>query len=202
MKDQIRHTLRDSSPVADPAAVAQARWPKGVAGSLAPEPLIPAAVLLPIIDTDDHLNVMLTRRTDHLRDHPGQISFPGGRVESHDAGPHQTALRETEEEIGLAPEFVEIVGYLEPQPIVTGFAVTPVVGLVRSGFTLRLDEFEVAEVFQVPLKFFLDASNVRVGIRRVGEAELPLVEYEYRHYRIWGATAQIIHSFSKIIYKT
>lgn len=171
-------------------------------GPVTREPLIPAAVLLPLVGDAGELDVMLTRRTDHLRDHPGQISLPGGRVESHDAGPQATALRETEEEIGLAPEFVEVVGYLEPQPIVTGFAVTPVVGLVRSGFTLQLDDFEVAEVFQVPLEFFLDARNLQIGVRRVSGAEIPLVEYEYRHYRIWGATAQIIHMFSKTLTKT
>ena len=195
MKDHIRQQLAGSAPVADPASVARQRLPPGVDESVFPEPLTPAAVLVPLVDVAGELEVLLTRRTDHLKDHPGQISFPGGRVEARDAGALGTALRETEEEIGLSPDFVEVIGYLEPQPIVTGFAVTPVVAFVHPGFSLALDHFEVAEVFQVPLAHFLDANNLEVGVRRVRGFELPVYEYRYQQYRIWGATAHMLRAF-------
>ena len=181
--------------MADPASAARQRLPPGVDESLFPEPLIPAAVLVPLVDVTGELEVLLTRRTDHLKDHPGQISFPGGRVETRDAGALGAALRETEEEIGLSADFIDVVGYLEPQPIVTGFAVTPVVAFVRPGFSLVLDQFEVAEVFQVPLAHFLDADNLAVGVRRVRGFDVPVYEYRYQGYRIWGATAHMLRAF-------
>ncbi len=107
--------------------------------------LTPAAVLVPLVERPGGITVLLTRRTEHLNDHPGQISFPGGRVEARDAGPVETALRETEEEIGLARSHVEIVGRLDRYETVTGFIITPVVGLVRPGFSLTLDAFDIKE---------------------------------------------------------
>src|SRR5574343_2042606 len=123
------------------------------------QPLTPAAVLFPIVLRDDGHTVLLTQRTAHLRDHAGQISFPGGRVEAHDATPMDTALRETEEEIGLSRERVEIVGLLPEYRTGTGFRVTPVVALVTHPFDLQTDPFEVAEIFEVPLAFLLDPAN-------------------------------------------
>ena len=117
------------------------------------QPLTPAAVLFPIVLRNGGQTVLLTQRTAHLRDHAGQISFPGGRVEVEDISPSHTALRETEEEIGLNRERIEILGFLPEYRTGTGFRVTPVVALVQPPFELRPDPFEVAEVFEVPLSF-------------------------------------------------
>ena len=110
-----------------------------------------AAVLIPLLLKEDGLWVLLTQRTNHLRDHAGQISFPGGRMDSEDRSPNDTALRESEEEIGLDPKRVEIIGHLPQYLTVSGYSVTPVVGLVQAQAEYVLDEFEVADVFEVPL---------------------------------------------------
>src|SRR6056297_1110083 len=122
-------------------------------------PLRPAAVLVPLVDRADGLTVLLTERTAHLHAHAGQISFPGGAFEPGDADAVAAALRETEEEVGLAPEQVEVVGRLDTYVTRTGFEVTPVVGLVRPPVLLRPDPFEVADVFEVPLDFILDPAR-------------------------------------------
>ncbi len=136
--------------------------------------------------------MLLTRRTDHLRDHAGQVSFPGGRVEAHDGGAVATALRETEDEIGVVPSHREVVGELDLYETRTGFRITPVVGLVEPGFTLTLDEFEVAGVFEVPLSFVLDPANhqKRSLVWRGAERHFYLLPYDGRD--IWGATAGMI----------
>ncbi|MSQ51131.1 MAG: CoA pyrophosphatase [Betaproteobacteria bacterium] len=151
-----------------------------------------ASVLIPVIERDAGLTVLFTRRTDHLQAHAGQISFPGGGAEPADASPIATALRETEEEIGLHPRHIEILGSLEEHPTVTGYRVTPVVGLVAPPFDLRLDEFEVAEIFEVPLAFLLDPVNHRRDsmIREGRRREFDAVPYG-PHY-IWGATAAML----------
>ena len=119
----------------------------------------PAAVLFPIVQRPQGHTVLLTQRTDHLRDHAGQVSFPGGRVDAVDVSPQATALRETQEEIGLSPSHIEIFGYLPQYYTGTGFVVTPVVGLLTPPFELQPDPFEVAEIFEVPLSFLLDPAN-------------------------------------------
>lgn len=128
-------------------------------GSLKRRALTPAAVLVPLIDRTDGMTVLLTQRTEHVGDHAGQISFPGGRIEPHDTDPEAAALRETEEEIGLAPDRIEVIGRLNGYETTTGFRVIPVVGLIRPPLSLKLDPFEVAEVFEVPLAFILDPAN-------------------------------------------
>ena len=167
--------------------------------ALFPKLLIPAAVLVPLVERKSGLTVLLTRRTDHLRDHPGQISFPGGRVAATDAGPLAAALRETSEELGISSDLVEVVGYLPPHPVVTGFAVTPVVGFLPGSLELRPDPVEVAEVFEVPLTFILDPANARSGLRRIGNMDVPVWEYRYQSHKIWGATASILNIFRLII---
>lgn len=160
--------------------------------SEAPENLIAAAVLVPLVLRQEGVTMLLTQRTDHLRDHAGQVSFPGGRVEAHDEGAVATALRETEEEIGVGPSHIEVVGELDLYETRTGFRITPVVGLVEPGFTLTLDEFEVAEVFEVPLSFALDPANhqKRSLVWRGAERHFYLLPYGERE--IWGATAGMI----------
>jgi 8-oxo-dGTP pyrophosphatase MutT (NUDIX family) len=159
------------------------------------ETLRPAAVLVPVIDRDDQLTVLFTRRTDHLHDHAGQISFPGGRAEPHETDAAETALREAEEEIGLTADRVEILGHLSEYLTVTGYRVTPVVALVRPPLELKPDDFEVAEIFEVPLSFLLDPSNhqrnsvIQAGRRRNYYA-MP-----YEQYYIWGATAGMLMNF-------
>ena len=160
---------------------------------------MPAAVLMPFVVRDNGLTVLLTKRTEHLHHHPGQISFPGGRVEAADDSPVSTALRETEEEIGLSRERVELLGMLPPYLTGTGFRVTPVVGLVHPPFALSLDDFEVAEVFEVPLAFLLDPSN-RQRHRMLYQGRMR--EYyaiPYGKYFIWGATAGILVQMSRYL---
>lgn len=161
--------------------------------------LRPAAVLVPLVLREHALTVLLTQRTDHLHHHPGQISFPGGRLEAGDAGALEAALRETEEEIGLARDHVEVLGKLPEYRTVTGFAITPVVGLVRPPFDLRLDAFEVAEVFEVPLSFLVDERNrKRHRIEYRGALrEFYAMPYEGRF--IWGATAGMLVSLAGLL---
>ena len=161
--------------------------------------LTPAAVLVPLVTRERGSSVLLTKRTDHLHHHPGQISFPGGRVEAADTSPIDTALRETQEEIGLDRRHVELIGTLPDYLTGTGFRVTPVVGLVTPPFELTLDAFEVAEAFEVPLSHFLDPANheqhsiVHEGRLRQFHA-MP-----YQGYFIWGATAGIIMSLYRVL---
>lgn len=159
--------------------------------------LTPAAVLVPLVERREGLTVLLTQRTDHLVHHGGQISFPGGRVEEQDTGPIETALRETEEEIGLERHYVEVIGFLDLYQTVTGFLITPVVSFVAPGFTLRPDPFEVAEVFEVPLSFILDPRNheLRSRVYKGLERRFYVLPYENRY--IWGATAAMLVSFAR-----
>ncbi|WP_207062176.1 CoA pyrophosphatase [Motiliproteus sp. SC1-56] len=152
----------------------------------------PAAVLVPVVNRDDALTVLLTRRTEHLRHHPGQISFPGGRLEAHDGGPVAAALRETQEEVGLAPERVRVLGLLDDYITRTGFVVTPVVGLIEPPVRLKLDPGEVAEVFEVPLAYLLDESRYERHHRHFQGRERYFYAVPYREYFIWGATAGML----------
>jgi len=153
--------------------------------------LKPAAVLVPLVERDE-ITVLLTKRTEHLRAHAGQISFPGGRVEESDSDPVETALREAEEEIGLDREAVEIAGFLDSYETRTGFHITPVVGFVRPGFELSLDAFEVAEAFEVPLDFLFDPANHQRHSRMHNGARRYYFAMPYGDYYIWGATAGML----------
>ena len=160
-------------------------------------PLTPAAVLFPIVLRDSGETVLLTQRTAHLRDHAGQISFPGGRVENEDLSPIHTALRETQEEIGLAGEHIEVIGFLPEYRTGTGFRVTPVVALVRPPFELTPDQFEVAEVFEVPLAFLLNPENHKRHSLHHRGALRHFFAMPYGDYFIWGATAGMIRSLTE-----
>lgn len=154
--------------------------------------LTPAAVLIPIVVRSSALTVLLTQRTAHLRDHAGQVSFPGGRCEPEDVSPLATALREAHEEVGLDPQQVEILGALAEYRTSTGFAVRPVVGLVLPPLNLKLDDFEVADVFEPPLEFLLQPANFR---RERIEYQGALREYwavPWQGRYIWGATAGML----------
>lgn len=156
------------------------------------ESLTRAAVLAPLVDRPEGLTVLLTRRTDHLAHHPGQISFPGGRLEPDDGTPEHAALRETEEEIGLHRRHIEILGRLDPYVTRTGFHITPVVALVCPPFELTPDPHEVAEIFEVPLAFLLDPANHQRHSRMHNGKERQFYALPYGDYYIWGATAGML----------
>ena len=158
-----------------------------------------AAVLIPLLLQPNGLSVLLTQRTTHLRDHGGQISFPGGRMDPEDAGPNETALRESEEEIGLERERVEIIGQLPEYLTVSGYSVTPIIGLVKPQAEYVLDEFEVADIFEVPLSFLMDPANhqVRVWQSEQGSRRFYSMPYEGRF--IWGATAGMLRNLYHLL---
>ena len=157
-----------------------------------PDQPVPAAVLVPLVDRDEGLQVLLTQRSAQLKTHAGQISFPGGRVEAGDGGPVDAALRETEEEIGLTRTHVEVIGFLPDHLVISGYRVTPVVALVKPGFDIALDRSEVEEVFEVPLAFVLDERN---HVRRIREFEgesIEFTDFPFGRHNIWGATAGML----------
>jgi 8-oxo-dGTP pyrophosphatase MutT (NUDIX family) len=194
-RERIIHSIK---PRGDAPKVGVEKTPAPVSdhdlngGRRDPLALTPAAVLVPLVERPSGLHVLLTQRTEHLYDHAGQVSFPGGRAESGDASLVETALRETREEIGLAEDHIEVVGYLDDYETITGFRVTPVVSFVTGGFTLALDTFEVAEAFEVPLSYILDPANhqTRSHTRGATERRYYVIEYENRY--IWGATAGML----------
>jgi 8-oxo-dGTP pyrophosphatase MutT (NUDIX family) len=151
-----------------------------------------AAVLVPIVDHPSGLTVIFTRRTAHLKAHSGQVSFPGGRAEPEDPTPEFTALREAQEEIGLAAERVEVLARLPDYHTRTGFRVTPVVGLVGAPVELVPDPREVEEVFEVPLAFLLDPANHRRETRELQGRTVGYYVMRYRTHTIWGATAGML----------
>lgn len=162
-------------------------------------PLRLAAVLVPVIDREGGATVLLTQRTDHLSSHAGQVAFPGGRVDDTDKGPVDTALRETEEEIGLDRSFIDVIGALDTYETGTGFSITPIVGVVRPGFTLTLQADEVAQVFEVPLDFFLDPSNHQRESREWRGAMRHYYVMPYDGHHIWGATAgMLVNLYNKL----
>jgi len=158
--------------------------------------LTPASVLVPIIVHPDHMSMLLTQRTAHLHDHAGQISFPGGRVDPEDQDAIATALRETEEEIGLSRERIEVIGSLPLYLTGTGFQVTPVVALIHPPFVLQPDSFEVAEIFEVPLSYLMHGANHERRSaqfpNRPGRRTFYAMPYE--QYFIWGATAGMLRN--------
>ncbi|HEX6703546.1 MAG TPA: CoA pyrophosphatase [Albitalea sp.] len=165
-----------------------------------------ASVLVPLVLRDE-LTVLLTQRTDHLNDHPGQISFPGGRAEPSDADAIATALREAEEEIGLHARHIDVLGSLPTYTTGTGFIVTPVVALIEPPFTIAPDPFEVAEAFEVPLAFLMSPANHRrhgvevAGVRREF-LSMPWQSVQGeppRRYFIWGATAMMLRNFYRFL---
>ncbi|MEP7300335.1 MAG: CoA pyrophosphatase [Caldimonas sp.] len=166
-----------------------------------------ASVLIAIVLRDEP-TLLLTQRTDHLTDHPSQISFPGGRAEPGDRDATAVALREAEEEIGLAPDRVEVLGSLPTYTTGTGFVVTPVVGLVRPGFDLKIDPHEVAEVFEVPLAFLMDPANhqrhavdLEDGRREFFSMPWPASggDAARQRYFIWGATAAMLRNLYRFL---
>ena len=155
-----------------------------------------AAVLIPLVKRNEW-QVLLTKRTDHLRHHPGQVSFPGGRADAIDVSPLDTALRETAEEIGVDQSLIELVGVIEPYVTVTDFNVVPVVGFIDPSFELNIDKFEVSEVFEIPLSIVLNMTAYeQKDIFWKGENRL-YWELMYNGYQIWGATAPMLYALAE-----
>lgn len=163
-----------------------------------PEPQQPtqAAVLIPLIASEHGLNVLLTRRAEHLRHHPGQISFPGGRVETRDANAVQTALRESHEEIGLPSDCVEVLGALPSLVTVSGFQIQPIVGVIKTPFVMQLDASEVAEAFEVPLSFLMNRAHYQSHRIERGAQRRHVWAVAHDGRFIWGVTAQLLYVMS------
>lgn len=158
-----------------------------------------AAILVPFVDTGAGLEVVLTERAAHLKHHPGQVSFPGGAAEPQDADLAATALRETEEEVGIAASRVEVLGYLRPQWTISGYTMTPVIGLVSGAVSLLPDPSEVATAFQVPATHLFDARQHRHFRREYDGYAFDALEIQWQQHRIWGATAGVIDRLHRVL---
>jgi 8-oxo-dGTP pyrophosphatase MutT (NUDIX family) len=156
-----------------------------------------AAALVPIVLRPDRPTLLLTVRSRHLRQHAGQVSFPGGALESGDLDAAAAAVRETEEEVGILPRFIEPIGFLPDHIVGTGFRLTPVVALLRAGFTLAPDRSEVEEVFELPLAFALESGNYRLRRQTLHGTEREFWELCYGARTIWGATARVLVSLQQ-----
>jgi 8-oxo-dGTP pyrophosphatase MutT (NUDIX family) len=200
--DALRERFADTRLPGDPLDVTMppglSRWPHAMRQRLA-GPLTPAGVLVPIMQRTEGLSILLTQRAADLKHHAGQASFPGGRMEEHDDDVCETALRETYEEVGIEPVHVDVIGYLRAMPTITGFAVTPVIGLVSEAAQLVIDQTEVDYTFEMPLDFLLDPGNDRLADRNWEGQAFRLREFHYGGERVWGATAYMLLAFRNFI---
>lgn len=156
-----------------------------------------ASVLVPVMRRREGLRVLLTRRSESMPSHRGQISFPGGRREAKDASAAAAATREAEEEAGIPPSAVEVIGYLDDYPTITRYMVTPVVGMVEDLAEVRPCVREVAEIFEVPLDFVIEPANFERKVFSRDGFNVPFFELNYRAWRIWGATAGMLWNLSQ-----
>jgi 8-oxo-dGTP pyrophosphatase MutT (NUDIX family) len=163
-------------------------------------PIRPAAVLVPVVAREEPM-VLLTQRTAHLKDHAGQISFPGGKIDKSDASPMAAALREAQEEIGLAADRIEPIGYLDLYLTTFGYRIVPVVSRVAASFTLRLNREEVDDAFEVPLAFLMSPENHHRKSRDWNGLTRHFYEMPYGDHYIWGATAGILRNLWERIYR-
>ncbi len=199
VRGRVRERLADYRPKTKPDLF---RGDHVLSPHLKPKtPWTPAAVLVPLIERVGEMTVLFTQRTDHLHVHAGQISFPGGRLETTDADPETGALRETEEELGIPAQHVEIVGRLDTYLTRTAFEVTPVVGLLRPPFPLVPDRFEVADVFEVPLRFLLEPANYVRHERLYAGRAAHYYAIPFGDRYIWGATAGMLRNLCEVLCK-
>ena len=185
-RQSISKRLASFKPKAENTGYLMFKHPVGVSP-------ISAAVLVPIVHRADRLCILLTKRTDHLNNHAGQISFPGGRVSDEDANRQMTALRETQEEIGLNLDESALLGQLPEYDIRTGFRVTPVVAWIEPPIECVLDPFEVASIFEVPMDFVLDLGNYKISSSSDASDKRYFYRLPYLEHDIWGATAGMLH---------
>lgn len=198
----IEERLKDSHAEPDPTNAVPAGFAaKDIEAIRAYFPATPiaAAVLVPIVDRESGLTVLLTQRASTLKNHPGQISFPGGRIEPTDFDPIAAALRETQEEIGVSREHITFAGYLEAQMVLSGYWVTPVVAFVQPDYQLQIDRHEVDAAFEVPLSFILDPVNHRARERQLGAVTVQVYDIPYEGHHIWGATAGMLMSLYRLL---
>jgi len=161
------------------------------------KPLRSAAVLVPLVNRQDEITVLLTKRSEHLSKHAGQISFPGGRVDDTDTGPTHTALRETEEEVGIGRHQIDIIGQLDDYIVGTGYLVSPIVGFIEPPFTVVPQEEEVAEIFEAPLSFVTHPENFERYTRQFDQGVRSFFAVQWNDYFIWGATAGMLRDLSQ-----
>ncbi|WP_457151224.1 CoA pyrophosphatase [Mesorhizobium sp. P5_C1] len=164
------------------------------------KPLRNAAVLIPVVDHEGEATVLLTKRAERLRNHSGQVAFPGGTIDATDASPEAAAVRETLEEIGLAQDRIEIIGRMPDYVAGSGYRIAPVLGIVRSGFRLSLNADEVDAAFEVPLRFLMDPANHKRDSRMWNDLEWFFYDMPYGDRRIWGVTAGIIRTLYERLY--
>lgn len=165
------------------------------------KPIRPAAVLIPVVEREQPM-VLLTTRAGHLNEHPGQIAFPGGKIDAGDASPRDAALREADEEIGLRGDFIEPLGYLDVYATSFGFRILPTLARVRPGFELTINSREVDDTFEVPLAFLMDPANYRRGVKYFRGIRRSFYEIPYGQRYIWGATAGMLHVLCERICKS
>lgn len=189
---EIAALLRLPSPPSDPADLHRGEIAEGTR-------LRDAAVLVPMVERDGRVNLLLTQRTEHLAAHAGQISFPGGGVEAADASREDTALRETEEEIGLARRHVKVLGALPEYLLPTGFRITPVVGWIEAPFDTQPDPYEVADIFEIPLSHFMDPARYQRHEYHFNGRHRHYVAIPYEGRYIWGATAGMLLSLARVL---
>ncbi len=200
-RDRARPVLHDDPSIVDPHRefgedTADARFRFSGPIDVAKE----AAVLVPVVDRGSEATILLTQRTDHLPSHAGQISFPGGKIDPDDRTPLAAALREAEEEIGLTEPFVEPIGSLPPYLSNTGYLINPVVAVVRPGFQLVRNEGEVADIFEVPLRFLMSARNHQRNHVLLGGRQRLVFAMPYEDRYIWGVTAGILRLLYETVY--
>jgi 8-oxo-dGTP pyrophosphatase MutT (NUDIX family) len=159
-----------------------------------------AAVLIPIVDRGEEASVILTKRAETLRNHSGQVAFPGGGIDQSDPSPEFAALRETREEIGLARDYIEVVGRMPDYVSGSGYRIAPVLGIVRPGFHLHINQHEVDAAFEVPLRFLMDPANHHQGSRLWDNRTWVYYDMPYGGQRIWGVTAGIIRTLYERLY--
>ncbi|SFU20063.1 CoA pyrophosphatase [Mesorhizobium sp. YR577] len=197
--DFRRRVEREREPEPDPD-YGDHRFNPGFGHLIRRDNLRDAAVLIPVVDHGDEASVILTKRTEKLRNHSGQVAFPGGRIDPTDPTPEFAALRETIEEIGLGEDHVEVVGRMPDYVAGSGYRIAPVLGIVRPGFHLTINPHEVDTAFEVPLRFLMDPANHHQSSRMWNDKEWVFYDMPYGGQRIWGVTAGIIRTLYERLY--
>ncbi|MCK6261825.1 CoA pyrophosphatase [Vibrio sp. ZSDE26] len=169
---------------------------------LANQPLRKASVLVGFIERPQGLSVVLTKRAKHLKHHPGQISFPGGKYEESDPSLLYTAIRETQEEVGISPEHIDIFGQMPELITVSHFSVTPVLAFISPSYSMSIDRNEVDEAFEIPVSFMLDKKQLHSHLFTINQNSHRVFALPYKNHFIWGMTAQIIQAMQQHIMAT